>query len=153
MKRCSAFCGAMIVCLATGASAQEIISEDTRVQYPAFLTNSYFTINGGSIGYLFSGQQLQPGFRAGSIDVPRLAVRVDLFGHHFSRHLSAQVTYMRPVRFVSYRNVNGDAGRSQISTAYGGVTMVWNVPMGDRVSAYGEGGWGVTSRSGFEING
>jgi hypothetical protein len=37
--------------------------------------------------------------------------------------------------------------------AYGGVTMVWNVPVGDRVSAYGEGGWGVTSRGGFEING
>ena len=105
------------------------------------------------MGYLFSGQQLEPGFQAESIDVPHLAVRVDLFGHHFTKHLSAQVTYMRPARFVAYNNVNGDAGNQQVSTAYAGLTLVWDVPLNDRVSAYGEGGWGVTSRSGFDIDG
>lgn len=153
MRRWSAFSGALIACVATCASAQEAPSEDTRTQYPTFLSNSYFTIDVGSIGYLFSGTQLQPGFQAESIDKPRLAVRVDFFGHHVTRHLSAQVTYMRPVRFVAYHNVNGNATTSQVSNAYAGLTLVWDVPLNARVSAYGEGGWGVTSRSGFDING
>jgi hypothetical protein len=149
----SAFAGALIVCAATSASAQETTSEDTRTQYPAFLTNSYFDFNLGSIGYLFTGTQLEPGFQAASIDKPRLAVRVDFFGHHITKHFAAQVTYMRPVRFVAYNNVNGGAVISQVSNAYAGLTLVWDEPLNDRVSAYGEGGWGVTSRSGFEING
>ena len=62
------------------------------------MINSYFTLNLGSIRYIFSGDQLEPGFQAESIDIPHLAARVDLFGHHFTKHLSAQVTYMRPVR-------------------------------------------------------
>jgi hypothetical protein len=143
----------LIVCVTTCASAQEPTSTDTRAQYPGFLSNSYFDFNLGSIGYLFTGTQLEPGFVAESIDKPRLAVRVDFFGHHITKHFAAQVTYMRPVRFVAYNNVNGDAVVSQVSNAYAGLTLVWNVPLNTSVSAYGEGGWGVTSRSGFEING
>jgi opacity protein-like surface antigen len=153
MRRWSGLTGGLIVCVAACASAQQAPPEDTRTQYPAFLTNSYFTFDVGSIGYLFSGRQLEPGFQVESVDVPRLAVRVDLFGHHFTKSLSAQVTYMRPVRFVAYHNVNGQAATQRISTAYAGVTVVWEVPVNARVSAYGEGGVGVTSRSGFEIDG
>lgn len=138
---------------ATCASAQEATSEDTRTQYPAFLANSYFGVNVGSMGYLFSGRQLEPGFQAESVDVPRLAVRVDLFGHRFFKHLSAQISYLRPARFVAYRNVNGEIGTRKVSNAYAGLTLVGDVPLNARVSAYGEGGLGVTSRSGFEING
>ncbi len=141
------------MCVATCASAQEATSEDTRTQYPAFMANSYFTFDVGRIGYVFSGQQLEPGFQVESIDIPGLAVRVDLFGHHFSKHLSAQATYMRPAQFVAYHNVNGNGATSQVSTAYAGVTLVWEVPLNARVSAYGEAGGGITSRSGFEING
>jgi len=154
MRRWSAFTAALIVCVATGAAAQDASSEDTRTQYPAFLANSYFTLDVGRIGYLFTAQQLAPGFTAGSIDIPRLAVRLDLFGHHFTKHLSAQVTYVRPVRFVAYRDINGEAEDTrQVSMAYGGVTLVLNVPVVPRVTAYVEGGGGVTSRSGFEILG
>ena len=153
MRLWNACTGALIVCVATCASAQEPTSEDTRTQYPAFLTDSYFSLNVGSMRYLFSGQQLEPGFQAESIDIPHLAVRVDLFGHRFTKHLSAQITYMRPARFVVYQNVNGDKENRQVSSAYGGITLVWDTPLTDRVSAYGEGGWGVTSRSGFNIDG
>jgi hypothetical protein len=117
------------------------------------MENSYFSFNVGSIGYLFSGQQLQPGFQVESIDKPRLAVRVDLFGHRFTKHLSAQGTYMRPARFVAYNNVNGNQQTSQVSNAYAGLTVVADTSLTDRVSAYAEGGYGVTSRSGIEING
>jgi len=142
-----------MVCAATRAPAQETTPVDTRTQFPAFMLNSYFTVNLGSIRYIFSGDQLAPGFQAESIDIPHLAARIDLFGHHFTKHLSAQVTYMRPARYVVYHNVNGDGVSRQISTAYGGLTLVWETPLNSRISAYGEGGWGVTSRSGFEIDG
>src|SRR3954464_8456580 len=100
---------AILIGFATSASAQERqAGDDTRTQYPAFLANSYFSINLGFIGYAFSQRQLQPGFQAGSIDVPHVAARVALFGHEFGKRLSIQGTYMRPVRYVAYRNVNGD---------------------------------------------
>jgi hypothetical protein len=153
MKPWSVLTGALIVCVTTCVSAQETPSEDTRTQYPAFLANSYFTLNVGSIRYLFTGQQLGPGFAAESVDVPHLGVRVDLFGHRFLKHLAAQVTYMRPARFVAYRNVNGDGDKHQISQAYGGVTLVLDTPFSARLSGYAEGGLGITSRSGFVIDG
>jgi hypothetical protein len=46
IRRSIAFTGALIVCLAACASAQET-SEDTRTEYQAFLTNSYCTVNVG----------------------------------------------------------------------------------------------------------
>ena len=153
MKLTSAFIGLLMVCAATCASAQDSPSEDNRTQYPPFMLNSYFTVNLGSIRYIFSGDQLAPGFRAESIDIPHLAARIDLFGHHFTKHLSTQVTYLRPARYVVYKNINGDGASHQISTAYGGLTLVWESPLSTRISAYGEGGWGVTSRSGFDIDG
>jgi lipid A 3-O-deacylase PagL len=153
LNRWSLFAGAVIVCVAAGTSAQEAKSEDTRTQYPPFMANSYFTLDVGRIGYVFSGDQLEPGFKAASIDVPGLAVRVDLFGHHFTKQLSVQATYMRPAQFVAYHNVNGSEATRQVLTAYAGLTLVWEVPLNARVSAYGEGGGGVTSRSGFEIDG
>jgi hypothetical protein len=153
MRRWSGFTAALIVCAATGASAQEARPDDTRTQYPVFMANSYFSFNVGSIGYLFTGQQLQPGFQVESIDKPRLAVRVDLFGHRFTKHLSAQGTYMRPARFVAYNNVNGNQQTSQVSNAYAGLTLVADTSVTDRVSAYAEGGYGVTSRSGIVVNG
>ena len=135
------------------ASAQEAGPEDTRTQYPPFLANSYFTLDVGRIGYVFSGDQLEPGFRAASVDVPGLAVRVDLFGHHFTKNLSVQATYMRPARFVAYHNINGNPATKQVLTAYAGLTLVWEMPLNARLSVYGEAGGGVTSRSGFEIDG
>jgi opacity protein-like surface antigen len=152
-KRLSACAAALIVCVATCASAQDVTSEDTRTQYPAFLTDSYFTVDVGRIGYVFSGDQLEPGFRAASIDVPGLAVRVDLFGYHVLKHLSAQITYLRPARYVAYRSINGDPATSQVSTAYAGLTLVADVPLNPHLSGYIEGGLGITSRSGIVING
>src|SRR5215213_5704395 len=121
MKVSSAVAAALIVCAAASATAQTAQTAgtgDTRTQYPAFLTNSYFSFNVGSIGYLFTGRQLEPGFEAESISKPRPAVRVDFFGHRFAKHLLAQVTYMRPARFVTYHNINGDQDRHQTSMAY-----------------------------------
>lgn len=149
----TALAGALVACMATGAFAQQPPAEDTRTQYPTFLSNSFFGANVGALGYLFSGRQLEPGFLAETIDVPRLAVRVDLFGRQITKHVAAQITYMRPARFVAYRNVNGTTSTGQVSNAYAGLTLTWEGQLYGRWSAYGEGGFGLTSRSGFEVNG
>jgi lipid A 3-O-deacylase PagL len=152
MSRCCALTCALLVCAVTCASAQDPTADDTRTQYPAFLANSYFTFTVGSIGYLFSTTQLEPGVSAESIEKPRLAVRADLFGHHFTKYFSAQITYMRPIDYVKYRNVNGTGTIGRVSSAYAGLTFALSVPVSERVTLYGEGGGGITSRGGFTLD-
>jgi hypothetical protein len=147
------FLAAAIVLVATCAFAQGNHSEDGRTQYPAFMANSFFTFSGGSIGYLFTQSQLEPGFQAESISKPRIGVRIDFFGHHFTKFFSAQVTYIRPGVFVSYKNVNGNNGVHQVFSAYAGLTFAFDVPLNRRLDMYVEGGGGVTSRSGFDVEG
>jgi hypothetical protein len=149
---------AIVMCAATSAGAQERSSqEDTRTQYPALLANSYFGANVGYIGYDFTQAQLEPGFHAGSIAIPHVVARVALFGHEFNRFVSVQATYMRPVRYVSYRDVNqqgvnGSVGGARAWMHFGGVTLKGRVPVASRLWAYGEGGIGITSRHGFVLN-
>jgi hypothetical protein len=134
------------------ASAFAQGSDDTRTQYPPLLQNSYIAINVGAVDQPFSQAQLQPGFRASSIDVPRIDVRVMLVGHEFNRFLSAQASYMRPVNYVTYTSVRpGDADAHHVRVNFGGVTLKARVPFRGRWSAYGEGGLGFTSRTGFDI--
>jgi opacity protein-like surface antigen len=149
-RRSLILAGCLTVCCGTHASGQT--SEDTRTQYPALLQNSFVTINAGAVNQPFSQDQLQPGFRAASIAVPRAAVRVMLFGHEFNRTLSVQASYMRPVNYVTYTGVNGaDAGRHHVRVNFGGVTLKARRPVAGRISVYGEGGLGFTSRTGFNI--
>ncbi len=109
----------------------------------------------GVVDYLFTPQQLAPGMRAGSIETPHLTVRVALFGHEFNRFMSVQGSYMRPVKYVSYRNVNGAPGddHHHVRVNFGSVTLKTSVPIAKRLSVYGEGGLGITSRTGFAIQG
>src|SRR6476469_10314777 len=83
-------------------------AQDKRTQYPSFLSNSYFNVNIGYIDYPFSTAQLEQGNQVESIDIPHPAVKVVLLGHQFNKYLSAQVSYMRHVKYVAYENINGD---------------------------------------------
>jgi hypothetical protein len=114
------------------------------------LTNSYFSLNVGYVDYPFSTNQLEPGFAAQSITIPRLAVRAVLIGHQFTPFFSVQAHYARPVEYVSYRGINGEEGAHHVWMHFGGVTGKTQLPLGRRVSIYGEAGLGLTSRSGFE---
>ena len=161
----------ILVCTASAAGAQDAAQSapdgktpaaqqipdkpgiDGRTQYPKFMENSFFTFSVGFIGYRFNQRQLEPGFQAESIEKPKLSVRVDLFGHRFTTHLSAQAVYMRPAWFVQYDNINGTAETRQVSNAYAGMTLAYRLPITSRISAYGEGGGGITSRSGVVVNG
>jgi len=133
-----------------GPKASEELA-DTRTQYPFLLRNSYFSINLGYIDYAFTAQQLEPGFTAEAIDIPRLAVRAVLIGHQFTPYFAVQAHYARPVQYVSYHNVNGEIAGHHVWMHFGGITAKSQVALNRRISAYGEAGIGLTSRSGFEF--
>jgi len=161
----------LIVCLGTIVSAQDRRApsgegapsapapqpqvparDDGRAQYPTFLSNSFASLNVGYLGYRFSDLQLEPGHQVDSIHVPHVAVRAMLFGRHFGKYLSAQASYMRPVRYVKYRNVDGRGITGSVWMHFGTVTLQSHIPITGRVSVYGEGGLAITNRSGFEID-
>ena len=128
--------------------------EDTRTQVPALLRDSYVSINIGHVNQPFSQNQLQPGFHAASIEIPPVAARVMLFGHEFNRFVSAQASYLRPVNYVTYTDVRGaDARRHHVRVNFGAVTVKGRVPVRERLSVYAEGGLGITSRTGFTVDG
>jgi len=117
-----------------------------------FLSNFFVGVQLGYIDYAFSGGQAQPGFQAQSIHVPHLAARVFLIGHEFNKYFSAQISDMRPVEWVEYRNVNGDQGRHSVWMNVAGLTAKARLPVTKTVSVYGEGGLGLVTRKGFAIN-
>jgi hypothetical protein len=129
------------------------IAQRNRAQYPPVLSNSYFNVDIGYINYAFSNQQLEPGFEAASINVPHVAVKLVLFGHQFNDYLSAQITYMRPVSWVEYKNVNGDQSNHSVWMNIAGLAMKSRFVIGPKFSGYSEGGLGIITRRGFSING
>ena len=155
---------ALLCCLGTSVRAQQSPAppaeettrvpprDDARAQYPAFLSNGYASLNIGYIDYRFSGLQLEPGYQVASIHVPHAAVQAVLFGRHFGKYVSAQASYMRPVKYVKYRNVDGGGGTRSVWMHFGTVTLQSHVPISERVWIYGEGGLAITNRSGFEID-
>ena len=155
---------ALALCLSVGAAARQAETppaappppasqreDEGRAQYPPLLANSFVSANVGFINYPFSDRQLEPGYRAESVYVPHVAVRAVLFGRHFGKYLSAQASYMRPVRYVKYRQIEG-AGTRSVWMHFGTVTLLARAPAGSRFSIYGEGGLGISNRSGFEID-
>ena len=125
-------------------------AQDNRAQYPAVLANSYFSINIGYINYSFSQKQLEPGYTAVSVHVPHTAIRV-LFGHQFNRYVSAQVSYMRPVSFVEYRNVNGGQTDYEAGMNIAALTIKGALPVSKRIAVSAEGGIGIITRGGFIV--
>lgn len=136
-----------------GSASSDTSPADSRTQFPAFLLNSYFGVDLGSINYPFSDRQLEPGFRVQSVAVPHAAARVVLFGHRFHKYLSAQVAYTRPVEWVMYRNLNGIEMSASVWMAIGDVSLKSQLPITTRLGVYGETGLAIVSRTGFVING
>ena len=132
-----------------GEAAEASASGEGRAQYPTFLANAFVTVNIGYIDYPFSALQLEPGHRAESIQVPHASVRAVLFGRHFGQYLSGQVSYMRPVEYAQYRNVDGAENSRSAWMHFGTLTLLARAPLGERLSLFGEGGLAVTSRRGF----
>jgi hypothetical protein len=130
-----------------------IAAQHERTQYPFFLSDhTYFEASVSYIGNHFSNLQLENGFRAESIDIPHVGVRLMLYGYRFTKNLSGQLSYMRPVLWIKYRNINGDHGFHSVPTNVAGVSMKYRSQINERISLYGEAGLGIITRSGFNIN-
>lgn len=139
----------------TGLSACCLIlnAQDTRTQYPSVLQKSFFGVDLGYLHYPFSNSNLQPGYSAQSIKIPGEAVRLTLFGYHFNKNLSARITYMRPVDWVTYKNINGDERKHTVWMNIGGISAKQTVTIASKLSAYAEGGLAVITRHGFHQDG
>ncbi len=132
--------------------------QDERVQIPGALNKSYFEVNIGSIFYNFNTASLEAGYKMLSVRVPHTAVRIIPAGFEFNKYLSAQIFYMRPVLWVRYRYENGTDGSALTRSVWmniAGVTVKPQLPIGKKVSLYGEGGLAIVTRKGFvddEVN-
>lgn len=124
---------------------------EKRIQYPWGLKNSFFGVSMGYVNYPFSSAQLEPGFTVQTINVPHIAPRIVLYGHQFNKYLSAQITYMRPVDWATYYNINGDKTSHSVWMNTGGLTLSTRIPIHKKFSLFAEGGLGIITRKGFEI--
>ncbi len=125
-------------------------AQDIRAQYPPVLVDSYFGVHIGYINYGFSAKQLEPGYTSASIRIPHTAVRV-LFGHKFNRYLSAQLSYMRPVGFVEYKNVNGSHTDYEVGMNVAGLSVRLSLPLSTKIIFNAEAGAGIITRGGFIV--
>jgi hypothetical protein len=129
-----------------------ILAQDKRAQYPKLLSKAYFGVNMGYINYPFTNAALEPGYSAQSVKVPHLAARILLFGYRFNKNISAQLSYMRPVNWVQYNNVNGDNRSHSVWMNVGGITVKGQVPLTDKFSVFADAGLAIVTRHGFDIN-
>src|SRR5258705_10561181 len=126
---------------------------EKRIQCPGALKKAFFGINIGYISYPFSSAQLEPGFTTESVNIPHIAPRLVLYGHPFNKYLSAQISYMRPVDWVIYKNINGDQKTHSVWMNIAGFTLATQVPIHKKFSLFAEAGPGFITRKGFDMNG
>lgn len=128
-------------------------AQDDRAQFPPYLANAYFGANVGYITYPFSNDHLEPGFVAGSVTIPYEGVRLMLYGRHINEYLSMQITYMRPVLWVLYHDLNGLETRNSVWMNIAGLTIKPKLPLSDKFTLFGEFGLSIVTRHGFKRNG
>jgi hypothetical protein len=121
-------------------------------QYPGIMRNAYVGVDLGYIDCNFTSAQLEPGFTATGIKVPHPAVKITLWGKMLNEWLSAHITYMRPVDWVQYKNVNGDNANHSVWMNVGGLTLQSQLLIGKAWSWRSEAGLALVTRRGFRIN-
>ncbi len=128
-------------------------AQRVRSQYPGFISNAYFSVNVGYINYPFSELQLEsPYLNVESVVVPHTGVRLMLYGRSLTDWLEMQISYMRPVLWVEYNNLNGLSSRNTVWMNVGGFTLLPKIPLSRKITLFGEAGLAVVTRSGFRHN-
>jgi len=127
-------------------------AQDDRRDYPSILSRAFAELGVGHISYPFSQIHMEPGHRADSVETPHLAARLT-FGYRFDDTLSGQISYLRPVRWVEYRNIDGTTASGTVWMNVAGLTVKARTPIADRWSAYAEAGLGIVTRHGLEVEG
>ncbi len=133
-------------------NAQDTVStRDSRTQYPHFLANSYFSVNMGYINYPFTNVHMESGYSAGKVHIPNFGVRM-IIGYSFLPGLSAQISYMRPILWVEYKDINVNNSTRSVYMNVGGLTLKYRHALSKKLSLFGEAGLGIVTRSGFRID-
>jgi hypothetical protein len=131
---------------AASASAQ-----NNRNQLPRFLQHAYFGVDVGYIHYPFSNKQMEAGYQPESIHIPHAALRITLLGYHFNKFFSGRITYLRPVNWVEYKNINHFPSTRFVRMNEAGLTLRSSLPLKKRFSVFAEGGVAVITRRGFDM--
>lgn len=129
----------------------DVSAQSFRGQYSPAMKNTFFGVNIGSINYPFSTRQLQPGNTVGSVKVPHTAVRLVLVGHEFNKNIAGQITYMRPVKWVEYRDVNNTNQTLTVWMNVAGLTVSGKLPLSKKIALNTEAGLGLIMRRGFNM--
>jgi len=127
-------------------------AQEAPQQYPLLMQKAFFGVDIGYINYPFTNNNLPSGYNAQTVQVPHTAPRITLFGYHFTKNLSVRITYMRPVQWVLYKNLNGDHLKHSVWMNVGGLTVKENVLLTKKFSLFAEGGLALITRNGFDIN-
>ena len=143
----SVFASLAFCCSKTAAQVGE-----HRFQYPVGLKNAYFGFSIGHINYNFTPGHLEQPFSVGAIEVPHTAVRFIIYGVPFGKYFSGQISYLRPVTFARYRNVDGEDRFHNVWMSVGGLTLTGDFPVTGKLSLAGEAGLAVVTRKGFNVN-
>jgi hypothetical protein len=127
--------------------------QDKRVQYPNFFSKkAYVEVTAGYVRFPYTDRNLIPGFTTEKIFRPSVGARLALLGYRFNDHLSAHISYMRPVFWIYYENVNGDHVRHTVTINIAGMMLRGRLPVNKFGWIYGEAGLALLTRSGFYVN-
>lgn len=126
---------------------------DSRAQFPKLLANSYFNACPGYMQYPYTNDHVQPGHSIDEIKIHHGAARV-IIGHEFSKYFSAQLSVMRPVKWVEFKGWDGTGeGRATAWINSWTISGKPEYPISDKLSVYGEFGVASLSRRGFSFRG
>jgi hypothetical protein len=143
---------ALVLVLISGHGVTVYAQVDQRYQYPVGLKKAYFGFSIGHINYNFTPQHLEQPFSVEAIEVPHTAVRFIIYGYKFGKYFSGQMSYLRPVTFARYRNVDGEDRFHNVWMSVGGLTLTGDFPVSKKLSVAGEAGLAVVTRKGFQVN-
>jgi opacity protein-like surface antigen len=121
-------------------------AQDQRAQLPGFLSRTSLTLNIGYINYPFDQSQLESGFKATSVHIPHVAVRLAALCYRIRPNAEIHLTYMRPVNWVQYKDINGDNLAYSVFLNWLAVTFKYGVHAGNKVLLYGEAGPALFTR-------
>jgi hypothetical protein len=126
---------------------------DPHAQVPAFLTRSYFGLSAGCINTPLGDRQMAPGHGTGPVVVRHTGARVVLLGHQVHGQVAAEIGLMRPLRFITYTNLDGTGVHRAISVTVGDVSLRAPVRIARRAALYGTTGLALVSRRRAAVDG
>jgi Lipid A 3-O-deacylase (PagL)/Outer membrane protein beta-barrel domain len=139
----------LLLCL---INPHTLAGQDSRTQYPKFIGGkAYVEVTAGYVSFPFTDKHLLPGFTTEKIDKPTIGVRLALLGYQFNKNLSAQISYMRPVFWIHYKNVNNDNVQHTVTNTVASLVFRNRSLVSKKIWVYGEAGLALLTRSGFYV--